>query len=192
MGQMDKKLDKVLELFYEYPEKKFTIREVAKATKIPKSTVQQYLGELKKTNLISKENEVLYSDFFRIKKIHFYVEKLFESGFINYLEKKLLPSCIILFGSFSRGESVKDSDIDIFIETTKNVALDFAPFEKKLKHKVQVFKEKKVTGLPDRLFNNVINGIKLKGYLKIKWIIYLVGINAKKNLSGEFLLIRKK
>ncbi len=168
MGLKYENQDKILELFYERPETEFTVREIAKKTKIPKSTAQRYLFKLKKSGLISEENKSLDTDIFRIKKTHFYVEELFKSGLINFLEKKFAPSCIMLFGSFSKGESVEDSDIDIFVETDKDFEIDLAYFEKKLKHKIQLFKEKKLTQLPDRLFNNVINGIKLKGYAKLK------------------------
>ena len=79
-----------------------------------------------------------------------------------------MPSCIVLFGSFRKGDSVNESDIDIFIETARNLKPDLSEFEEKLKHKIQIFKETDINKLPPRLFNNVINGIKLEGFFKIR------------------------
>lgn len=161
-------LDRVLELFYEYPNKAFTIRDIAKKTKIPKSTVHKYVKELKTNNLVTDDNQASNSDFFKIKKTHHYIEKLMNSGFIDYLEKELNPDAIILFGSFRKGESDYDSDIDIFIESDIKKEIKIKSFEKKLNHKIQLFVETDIHKLPDRLFNNVINGIKLRGFVKIK------------------------
>ncbi|MFH1683101.1 MAG: ArsR family transcriptional regulator [Candidatus Woesearchaeota archaeon] len=166
MGQSSKNLDKLMELFYENPEKNFTVRELAVRTKIPKSTVHNHLLQLNKEGLL-EENKAAGSNIFKVKKTFFYITKIFESGLVDFITEKLQPSCIILFGSFRKGESDQDSDIDLFIESTKE-ELDLTGFEKKLKHKIQIFVEKDINDLPDRLFNNVINGIKLGGYFKIR------------------------
>ena len=39
---MNRKMDKLIELFFENPNRKLTIREIAKETKIPKSKVKNY------------------------------------------------------------------------------------------------------------------------------------------------------
>jgi len=168
MGQSSKNMDRILQLFYEYPEKEFTVREIAKKTKVPKSTVHKYLAELKKKDLVTKANKASSTDLFKINKTFFYIKKLFQTGLIEFLEKAMSPSCMILFGSFSKGESEKDSDIDLFIESTKKQDINLSEFEKKLGHKIQLFIEPDINKLPERLFNNVVNGIKLKGFFKIK------------------------
>ena len=168
MGQLNRNMDKVLEVFYAYPAQRFTVRELAKKTKIPKSTVQSYIKNLRKQGLISSENQVIESAMFCIKKINFYVEKIFASGLVEHLKENLTPSAIILFGSFRKGESVKESDIDLFVETSKPQKLDLSKFERKLGHRIQIFQEKEIHSLPDRLFNNVINGIVLHGFVKVK------------------------
>ncbi len=166
---MTKKQDNLLEYFYEYPTKHFTVRDLAKRTHLPKSTVHVGLVALRKEGLISSDNSAILNDVYKIKKIHFFIEKLFMSGCISFLEKKLSPSCIILFGSIRKGESEKESDIDLFVETTqKTEAFSLDLFEKKIGHPIQLFKYEKITDLPDRLFNNVVNGIKLKGFFTIK------------------------
>jgi len=167
MGLKFKNLDRLIELFYEYPNRKFTIRELAKLAKLPKSTVHKYLQELKKEGLVTNENCAASTLLFKTKKTNYYIEKIVKSGLIDYLKEKLVPSCIILFGSFRKGESEKASDIDIFVETTRSEP-DLKSFERKLGHKIQLFLEPDINQLPEHLFNNVVNGIKLWGFFKIK------------------------
>ena len=54
------------------------------------------------------------------------------------------------------------------METIKKTMPPLNVFEKKLGHKIQLFTEADINNLPDRLFNNVINGIKLEGFFKIR------------------------
>jgi len=160
-------MDRLLEVFYENPSRQFTVRELASKTRMPKSTVNNYLVQLRKEKLLSKKNQAIESDLFKAKKTFYFIEKMIRSGLIDSIEHDINPSCIILFGSFRKGESDKDSDIDIFVESTKK-AIDLSRFEKKLKHMIQLFIEKDINNLPERLCNNVMNGIKLKGFFRIR------------------------
>ena len=168
MGQTNQKWDKILQLFFEYSNHKFKIREISKLTKVPSSSVQRYLERLKKEGLVSKENRANIIPYFKFNKTFFIIDKLFKTGLINYLEETLKPSTIVVFGSARKGEYEKESDIDIFVESTIKRKLDLKEFEKKLEHNIQLFIRKNIKELPKDLFNNVLNGIKLAGYLKIK------------------------
>ncbi len=168
MGQNSQKMEKVIEVIFENPEKNFKIREISKLTKIPKSTVQRYVKNLRKSSIISKDNKLIINGYTKFLKSSYIIKKLYNSGLIIYLESKLIPSAIIIFGSARKGDYAKNSDIDLFIETTKKSSLDISRFEKKLKHKLQLFIEPDINKLPKELFNNVLNGIKLTGYIKIK------------------------
>lgn len=167
------KWNRLKELFYEESNKSFTVRELAKQTKQPVSSVQRYLQQLKKEGFISEDNQAIITSYFKIKKTHHFIEKLFEIGLLEFLEQKLQPSVIILFGSMRKGEYTAESDIDIFIEQPtldkKNKGLlNLKPFEKKLNHKIELHIEKSINDLPAPLYNNIINGIKLYGYVKVK------------------------
>jgi len=98
----------ILKVYFENPDKDFTVREMSKLTKIPRATVHKKIVEIR--------NEHYFKDevFFKIKKINFYIEELFSSGVIRFLIDELNPSMIILFGSFKKGESNKNSDVDLF------------------------------------------------------------------------------
>lgn len=161
------KKEKILELFYEFPNRRFTIREISNLTKIPRASVHKYFDELKREKLIVKD---MASDsfLFKIKKINYFIEKIVTSGLIDELIEKLNPSCIIVFGSVRKGDSVKESDIDIFVESAVKKNIELKKYEKKLEHEIQLFVESNINKLQSHLFNNVVNGIKLYGSFKLK------------------------
>jgi len=160
MGQEDR--EKILRIYFENPGKEFTVREASSLTKIPKSTVYKILIEIKKGIYFSDE---LY---FKNLKTNYYTNQLFSSGLIRFLIDNLNPSLIILFGSFRKGESDKDSDMDVFVESQIKKEIDLKKFEKKIGHKIDLFVETSLEKLNSNLFNNVVNGIKLYGSFKIK------------------------
>ncbi|MBU2496809.1 MAG: nucleotidyltransferase domain-containing protein [Nanoarchaeota archaeon] len=167
MGQNSKE-NKILEVFYENPGRKFTVRELGRLTKMPRATVHNYLASLKKQNIISRENKAESNLLFKTKKINYFVEKIISSGLIEEIINKLNPSCIILFGSIRKGDSVKESDIDLFIESPLRKKINISTYERRLNHKLQIFIESDINKLHSNLFNNVVNGIKIYGSFKIK------------------------
>ena len=88
-----------------------------------------------------------------------------DSGLVEYIEERLAPRSIVLFGSYSRGEDTETSDVDLFVEC-KMEAIDLAAFEKKLKRKIQLHFSDHFASYPKELKNNIINGIVLSGYLE--------------------------
>lgn len=154
--------NKILKVYFENPEKEFTVREVSSLTKVPRATVHKKILELKKENYFNDEL------FFKIKKTNFYIEEIFSSGLIRFLINELNPSLVILFGSFRKGESDKNSDIDLFVESSVKKNLDLTKFERKLKHKIDLFIEFDLNKVNSNLLNNVVNGIKLYGSFKVK------------------------
>jgi predicted nucleotidyltransferase len=170
IGQKSKKVGqntRLLEFIYENPQKELTVRQLALRTKISRSTVQYQLKMLRSQGIISPNNQWMDTWQNRLKKIHYYIDKIAASGVIDYLEKELVASTIILFGSFRKGESIKESDIDLFVECAREKEVDLRRYEKKLGHTIQLFTRAKIKLLPKRLLNNVVNGIKLKGYFTI-------------------------
>ncbi|MFA5993115.1 MAG: nucleotidyltransferase domain-containing protein [Candidatus Pacearchaeota archaeon] len=164
MGQSK---ESIMRMFYEEPSQSFTVRQISRSTKIPKSTVHKYLVELKKEGLITKNNTSTDGLFFKIKKTNYFIEEIVKSGLIDYLIENLNPSGIVLFGSIRKGESNRESDIDLFIETSIKKELNLKQYERKLKHKIQLFIESSISKLQPNLLNNVVNGIKLYGVIKL-------------------------
>ena len=75
---------------------------------------------------------------------------------------------IILFGSIARGDFHKDSDIDLYIETSSKKEVNLAEFEKKLSRKIQLFRHKNIAKIKNNnLINNIMNGISLNGFVEV-------------------------
>ena len=168
MGQKIEIRDRILKVFYEYPEKGFTVRKISEITGVPRATVQKYLSDLKKQGIVTKNNMAKGNLLFKTKKTCYFIEKIVFSGLVDELVSKLNPSCIILFGSFRKGDSAKESDIDLFVESSIKKEPDLRNYEKVLGHKIQLFLETDIKNLQPKLLNNVVNGIKLYGAFKVK------------------------
>lgn len=165
---MNQKSDKIFELFFEYPNKRFSVREIARKTRIPSSSVQRYLEGLRKKGFVDKQNRLIINSYTKFLKSFFMIDKIYSSKLLEYLEKMLVPESVIVFGSIRKGEYDFESDIDLFVESSIKKDLDLRKFEKKLKHKVQLFVYSDINKLQPHLLNNVVNGIKLSGYFKVK------------------------
>ncbi len=166
---------KILREFFTCPTKNFQMRQISRNTKITQPSVINHIKALVKMELIVKEEgKSTYptykanrdSKLFKIYKKSDLLIKFEEISLVDYINDQCLPNSIILFGSASLGEDIEDSDIDLFVQS-KEVKLNMEKFEKILKRKVNVLFEDRFNRLSDELKNNILNGIKLKGYLKI-------------------------
>ena len=165
---------KLIKMFLDSPTESFRLREIARLTKISPPSVMVYLKEFEKEGLVNKQikrsipfyNAIRdSSNFILLKKISILFE-LNKSGFIDYLWDKLSPEAIVLYGSFSKGESIEGSDVDLFI-LGKEKNLELADFEKKLSKKIHLFFKESLKEIPSGLKNSILNGIILKGYVKV-------------------------
>jgi len=168
MGQLD-----IQGVFYENPTKEFHIREIARLLGISKTAVSYHVKEMIRQGLVIVKKGVFKgfmanesSSAYRFKKMIYALEKIHESGLIEFLEAQTTPKAIVLFGSFAKAEFDKSSDIDLFIQAQKQpVSLD--KYEKALKHKISLLFEPEPKKMSAELRSNIINGIKLGGYLKV-------------------------
>ena len=166
---------RILELFMNNPNKDFSIRGMARNLKISHATVINYITDLEKLRLIKKKNETLYPTYYantENDKLKFYKKnyitfKIKETGVIEYIKNKTLPSSIVLFGSCAKREYKKNSDIDIFVEA-QETRLDISKFEKILKRNINLLFEKELMNLSAELRNNILNGIILYGFVKLR------------------------
>lgn len=161
--------------FFDSPSRSYQIRELARLTKIPKTTLSKYMQKLLSQRLILKEKKGLFysyksnnSDFYyRFYKRMWIIEKIYRSGLVSFLEETLYPEVIFLFGSAAKGEFVKESDLDIFVLAPEK-KIDLKMFERKLGKKINLLFKDKFTNLSLELSNNIINGHKLSGHLKLR------------------------
>jgi predicted nucleotidyltransferase len=99
------------------------------------------------------------------KKRMFNLAQIYDSGIVDFLAEKYSPLSISVIGSYSRGEDIEKSDIDIVIITNKKETMYLAKFEKLLHRRIHLIVAKR-KDLSEEFFNNLINGIVLYGALR--------------------------
>ena len=165
---------RILQEFFDFPTKDFFMRELSRKTKISQPSVINHLRALMKEGLIIREEKGLYptykanreNEIFKVLKISNLILRMKSSGLIDYIYDTVFPDVIILFGSAARGEDIETSDIDLFVQA-KEKKLKLAKYEKQLNRKISIFFKEDFGKLNEELKNNILNGIVLKGYIKV-------------------------
>lgn len=162
-----------LEPFFEDCYRRINVREYSRITKKSPPTASKILNEFHKKGLLKKENYLNYMFFYANSENQKFIDlsKIYWSyklnDLTNFLDKNLVDPTIVLFGSLAKAEVKKESDVDLAIFANKK-ELDLKKYEKKLKRNIQVFWFKSINEIKDKeLANNIINGFKLKGDLKL-------------------------
>lgn len=164
---------KILRVFFDSPTKNFQLREISRMIGIGLPSVISHIKKLEKEGFVKKEKKGVYGSYsakkeekFKLYKRNDILVRLQECGLIDFIADEVQPNVVVLFGSAARGEDIEGSDIDLFV-LAKEVKLDLSRFENKLKRKIKIFFEDEIKEVPNELLNNIINGIKLYGYLKV-------------------------
>ena len=167
---------KIKEYFFLNPTIKLRVRQIEREVKVPLPSVIRYTKELEKEGILKKEKianiKVFSADraseqFLTEKKL-LNVKKIFSSGTIDYIKEGFSNPTTVIFGSYSRGEDIEKSDIDIYVETHSKNELNLEKFEKKLQRKIQIFKNKNIKEIKNKeLANNIINGITVNGFIEV-------------------------
>ena len=150
------------------------MREISRKVKLAQTSVIKHLKELERDGLIIKEKNGIYpaykanmqSDDFKLLKKQNVGWRMHKTGLISFLDDKIKPNCMVLFGSASRGEDAETSDIDIFIQA-EETNLNLEKYERLLSRKIKLFFEAFPNKLSKELLNNIINGNVIYGYLKV-------------------------
>lgn len=167
--------------FFKYPSIEFTLSEVAKNTGLSKGSVSGIVNNLKAVGFVEiKDLGVVYrirantdNWIYKREKIGYNFASLIRSNIVEFLINKYKnPKCILVFGSFRKGEDDRGSDIDIAVEVQGGEKTgifeypEFKEFEKLLERKVTVHVFER-SEIDDNLFTNIANGIILYGFLEV-------------------------
>jgi predicted nucleotidyltransferase len=164
-------IEKVLAVFFENPSREFHLRELSRVLKLSMPTIISSTSILAKRRLIIKtKGKVITKVLANRENINFVrykclynLERVYVSAVIDYLSNFYNhPKNIILFGSFSRGEDIGSSDIDIAITTNKKLNLDLSKYEKILKKTINIH-EIDMNKISNEFKANLANGIVLEG-----------------------------
>jgi len=164
----------VLREFLINPMKQWHIRQLSRVTHLATTSVKLHLKKLSKEGLVSEKDTDIFKHYesqFDNEKFRFYKKidtllRIQDSGIVEHIDEKCSPDTIVLFGSCAKGEDLDRSDMDIYVQSKERL-LDLKHYEKSLKRKIQLFFAGDINKLPKELRNNILNGIKLEGYLKV-------------------------
>lgn len=173
---------KILEVLFRYPEKEFSLSDLAKEANVAKPHASRIIATLQNIELVEIEKlskiwrikaNQQQSNFIKSKIVH-NLNFIYQSGLVEFLNREFNnPRSITLFGSFRRGEDISTSDIDIAIEIDGESDYEIVrhknleEFEKMIHRRIQLhlFTRKNVD---INVFNNIANGVVLLGFLEVK------------------------
>lgn len=168
--------EKIMKLIFERPSYRFHIREIARLVGLSPSTILNMLEWLKGRGLVKVEKKrhivEVFADiennaFLRKKRV-FNISQIYESDIVDFISKKIDAELISVIGSYSRGEDIEKSDIDIVvISSEKNKEIDLSRFEKNLGRKIHLL-VLNYNEISDEFYTNLINGVILYGHIKMK------------------------
>ncbi|MBI4141837.1 nucleotidyltransferase domain-containing protein [Candidatus Woesearchaeota archaeon] len=171
-----KKEGKILELFFNEPSKHWHFEEILNEAKISRPQAVVWLKKMVKEELvkrIKKRGKMPYyvgyceNPAYQARKRIFALTEFERIGFLSHLNSLPKAKAIILFGSMSRWDWYKDSDIDIFIYGDSE-GLKRGEYWRKLRREIEVFVCKdhaELCKFPIGLLKNVIEGYLVKGTL---------------------------
>ena len=167
----------IARIFFNEPTKQHYLMEISQKSKIAHTSVKHLLTKLKKLSIIKEFSEKKGSrnfpvykadleskEYKKYKKIYNLIN-VEESGLIDFLNDNFMPNCIILFGSYFRGEDIEDSDIDLFVGCKKK-EIDLNKFKRYFNKKIELHFNDNFNNYQKELKNNIINGVVLRGYLE--------------------------
>jgi len=165
---------KVLKIFFDNPSSRFHIRELARKLKLNPNTILNITNNLCKKDLLVKEKKkylveiyVNRTNLFKTLKRLDNLKRLFFSGLIKLLSEEFNPELISVIGSYSLGEDLEESDIDLVVISNKEKSLSLEKFEKNLNRKIHLIVTD-YSSISDEFYINLINGVLLQGYIKKK------------------------
>lgn len=173
---------KIAHVLFRYPDKEFSLSDLAKEARVRKSNIGAILNDYYKIGFIEITK---LSKIWRIKanqqnrsfiwnKIVYNLIFVYQSELVEFLVDRFKnPKVVILFGTSRTGTDVTTSDIDIAIETNEVENYEILSFkeleswEKMIGRKIQIhlFNRK---AIDNNLFNNIANGFVLWGFLEVQ------------------------
>ena len=155
--------------------KKMSQREIAKHLGVSPTAVSKSLKRLvnkklakiekfKNINLVSlNRDEQKVIDLKRVENL----KQVYLSGLSDYLLNKLAGATIVLFGSYSKGEDILSSDVDIAIIGRKEKHLQLEKYRRFLNRHLHLLFFESWKKINKHLRNNILNGIIFHGSVEL-------------------------
>jgi len=160
---------RVLEVFFKEPTETHFIREIGRKINLAPTSVKIIINNLLKQKFINIKKAKPFNgyvanrenDEFLFFKKTYNLMKLYELN--NLIIQEIHPKAIVLFGSYSKGEDIETSDIDILIISKVKKELNFPDIEKKLKRKINIMIIENLKKLEPQIIKKIYNGIVVYG-----------------------------
>ncbi|MCD4759565.1 nucleotidyltransferase domain-containing protein [archaeon] len=167
----------IIKILMIYSGKALNQRKIANLLQVSSPAVMKSLPYLKKEDLIIMEQDKdskrwsielnrEEDKIMQLKRVE-NLKQIYESGLNEYLMKEFAGATIILFGSYSRGEDIMNSDIDIAIIGRKDKKIILSKFEIILKRKIFLNFYDSFSKIHKNLKENLFNGIILSGSIEL-------------------------
>jgi len=160
---------RVLEVFFVEPTSIHFIKEISKRIGLAPTSVRNHINYLLKENMIKIKKSKPFdgfvanrenNDFIFYKKIY----NLYSiKNFADLLSETYFPKTVILFGSYSKGEDIEASDIDIVVVTKTKKNLGIEKFESLLRRKIHLIIVDSTEKLDKNIEHKLMNGIIIYG-----------------------------
>jgi predicted nucleotidyltransferase len=160
--------EKTLEIFFTEPTNIHFIKEISRKTKIAPTSIRKNIGLLLKENLITRKEAKPFSGYVanRNNEKFIFFKKIYNLSTLyeltEYIKTNVFPPLFLVFGSYSIGEDIENSDIDLFM-VSKSKKIDVKKFEKKLKREINLLVVDNLNKIEKPLLNKIYNGIVLCG-----------------------------
>jgi len=152
-------------------------RQIANLLEVSQPAVMKALPDLEKENLIKMQQDKetkrwsigLNRDNHKVMQLKRAdnLKLIYETGLADFIEKEFVGSTIILFGSYSRGEDIINSDIDIAVIDRKEKQVELTKFEKELGRRININFYDSFKNIHKHLKENLCNGIILIGGVEL-------------------------
>jgi len=174
-NQMLSKENDLLRLFFNSP-KHWRFEEIRKQVDITKPQLSRWLKVFQKEGIIKRVKEKakmpyythdFHNPRFDIRKKLYAAGMFAQSGLLAHLASLPDAKAVVLFGSFSRSDWYRDSDIDLFIYGSDDGFLQ-GKYEMKLHRDIQVHlaRNQKELKRMDTMLPYILSGNFIKGSMK--------------------------
>lgn len=160
---------RTLEVFFLNPTRINFIRSISKEINLAQTSVRNHIKFLLNEKMIVEKKSSPFNGYvsnrenpdFRYYKMIYNLASL--KNLLDFIIKSCYPKAIVLFGSYSRGEDIENSDIDLFVLSKKRKDLELNSFEKTLNRKINVLFLDSFKKLDKKLQDKIKNGFVLEG-----------------------------
>jgi len=178
MGKPSKE-ETVLELFFNEPSKHWHFKDIVRIANLSEPSANKWLRKLLNEEIIQRIKPRRKMPYFignfkhenyRNKKRIYAMQKLYETGLLMKLQQLSNAKVIVIFGSFSRSDWNKQSDVDIFVlgdseDFRFGILWSGLGFQGKSRElQVHSYKSiKDIRNIHSGLMKNVVKGYFIKG-----------------------------